>query len=187
MSLPKASDWNKHAEILNAGLKGFNALTKIPEFMKKEIPELRRFKFGFASDNEVPEWHSMGWVHLETHMFDVEEWNKSIGLRFGLTAVDGLIKYRENYIMIMDKDYRKRLETVRIDETEREFSASVEDASSYAHPEDPSFSKMKDGAGDIGGIEMARIQNRGQSTSGGIAPKDTAKKPGRPRGSKNKK
>lgn len=181
MGLPKASDWKKHDKILNAGLKGFNALTEIPKAIKAEMPDFKRFKFGFFSGNDVPEMHSMGWVHLESHMFDVEEWNKAVGLRFGLTNTEGLVKYRENYIMIMDMTYRKRLENVRIDESERELATSLEGVSSYAHPSDSRYGEMKAASKDLGGVELTRVQAEGQAPSGA-----EPKKRGRPPGSKNK-
>ena len=182
MGLPKASDWKKHEKILNAGLKGFNALTEIPKAMQAEMPEFERFTFGFCSKSDVPEWHTMGWIHLKPDMFDITEWNQAIGLRFGLTDNAGLIMYRDNYIMIMDKGYRDRLENVRLDETERDFARSIEGASAYAHPSDSRHGEMLAASKELGGLEISRVQAEGTAASGA-----EPKKRGRPPGSKNKK
>ena len=178
MGLPKASDWNKYSEVLNAGIRGFNALVKIPEIIQKEIPEFKRFAFGFCDRDDVPEWRTMGWIHLRTDMFDIEEWNKSIGLRFGLVDDGGLVKFRDNFIMIMDKDYRKRLENVRNEESEKDFSRAVEGSTAYSHPSDPRHDEMMKASRELSELSTARVQVEGAAESG-AEPKKRG--PGRPR------
>jgi hypothetical protein len=120
----------------------------------------------------------MGWIHLKTDMFDVEEWNKSIGLRFGLVDDGGLVKFRENYIMIMDKTYRERLQNVRNREAEKDFSAAVDGASAYSHPSDPRHAEMLQLSREKSDLSTVRVQVEGAAESGATPKK---RGPGRPR------
>jgi len=82
--------------------------------------------------------------------------------------------------MIMDKDYRKRLQDVRNEEAEREFASSVEGAAGYAHPADPKHAEMKEASQKMSGLNLARVQADGSADSGA---KPAKRGPGRPKGS----
>ena len=45
--------------------------------------------------------------------FKVENFNEAIGLGLGLSDDTGVIKYNNNFIMIMKKSYRERVEAKR--------------------------------------------------------------------------
>lgn len=182
MAHPKASDWKQYDEVLNAGTRGFNALQVIPRIMQKEIPWLNDFNMGFCVAEDLPEWMTMGWQHLETsHLGDTDEWNRAIALRFNISDAGGHVKYRDNYLMIMPKDYREKLKRIRNEAAERDFENAVEQTASYAHPQDERYAEMKEASAELSEVSGYRVQAEGAAESG------AKPKRGRPPGSKNKK
>ena len=135
MAHPKPSDWKRHDEIINAGSKGFNHLDALPKIIPEEYPWLKDFKMGFC-DGEIPLWTTLGWQHLKTEHFDTDSFNQAIALRFGLTDDGGLIKYMNNYIMIIPKDLREKQMAARHRESERLYSAQAE-GQKYVIEDDP--------------------------------------------------
>jgi len=143
---PSRADWQKHSELLNAGIKGWNALQRLPKILTAEIPWMKDFKIGFCSEDDLAEWTSQGWRPLMTKDFGDEgfkTFNESIGLRFNLSDAAGMVKFRQNIIMIMEKDYREKLENLRNEEFERYYEA-VTDQKAYVHPEDPRSEEMRE-------------------------------------------
>jgi len=154
---PTASDWTKDESIINAGVRGFNALDEIPRLLRKEIPWLNDFEFLFCSESDLPEMRSMDWRFLDTEMFDADEWNKATPLRFNMTSVDGHVKYRENWILIQHKDYRELIEKKRKQAADRQFINAVS-TSGQASVQDPEYAKMKKYAEDLTNMETHRVQ-----------------------------
>ena len=115
---PSASDWAKYDELLSAGTRGWNPLTRLPELLRNEYVWMGEFEFGFFSEEDIPERLTQGWVFLDTSHFDASKLNEVVGIRFGLTDTDGHIKFRDNYIMIQPKDFRKKLVRRRNEESE---------------------------------------------------------------------
>ena len=141
---PSRADWQKHHELLNAGIKGWNALQRLPVILTQEIPWMKDFKLGFCSEADMAEWTSQGWRPLMVKDFGDEgfkNFNESIGLRFNLSDAAGMVKFRENYLMIMDNEYRERLEDVRNQEFEKYYGA-VTEQKAYVSPSDPRAEEM---------------------------------------------
>jgi hypothetical protein len=183
MAFPKVGNWSDR--VYNAGAGGFNLLRDFEKEMWKVYPETRVYKFGFFSDDGVPEVSTYGWVHLQGGMFDVEDWNTAVGLRFGL-AVDASdnVKYADNFIMIMPRQYRE--DVIYVGERKRiaEAENAADDAGAFVHPSDPEFNKMKDRARELASTEKFDLRPMpGAEPDRGEPPKN---KGGRPRGSKNK-
>lgn len=125
---PSRADWQKHHELLNAGIKGWNALQRLPKILKEEIPWMKDFEIGFFSESDMAEMISIGWRPLLTKDFGEEgfkNFNEAIGLRFNLSDAAGMVKYRENVLMIMDRDYRKELVKARDQAFEETYKKSV--------------------------------------------------------------
>jgi hypothetical protein len=123
---PKASDWKKYDELLSAGTKGWNALSRLPVILRKEFPWLNEFDFGFFAEDDLLEMRAQGWDFLSTEHFDPEELTRVVGVHFGFTEAAGHVKYRNNYIMIQHKDYREKLKRRRNEEAERIYQAQIE-------------------------------------------------------------
>lgn len=133
---PKKEDWLKYGSIRNSGFKGFNILTELPKLMSEEIDWMADFQLGFCSEADMPSWTSQGWVPLRKEHFEIEHFNAAVGLRFGLTDTDGIIRSDENVLMIMPKEYRKMLEDKRNQDFEEYYARTMSDQT-YVVPEDP--------------------------------------------------
>lgn len=158
MPKKKASDWSKHSELLRAGISGWNPLMRLPKVMQKEFPDLQEFDFGFFSDEDVPERRSMGWDFLDKEDFDVEEFNKTVGLRFGLTLdAAGHVKWRENYIMVQPKWYREEYVQQRERENTAVFERAMTPAGQFA-PGDPRADEMQEASEELSSIQTKTVQ-----------------------------
>ena len=158
--LPTADDWSKDPAVINAGVKGFNALSEVPRMLYEHIPRLRDYKFMFCSESDLPEALSMDWRFMDTEMFDADEWNKAMPLRFGISTVDGHIKYRENWILIQHKEYREIVERLRNEAADNQLAHAV-NTSGQVHPEDPQAKKMKEYADELTTMDIHRVQGGG--------------------------
>ena len=96
-------------------------------------------------------------------VFDVEDWNTTVGLRFGLTVdASDNVKHGNNYIMLMSREYREKvILPERLEAIKRIERAADEDAV-VVHPEDPEYNKMKDAGREIAKTEKKKIQIRGE-------------------------
>ena len=106
---PSVEDWRKKDIISSAGTKGWNPLHDLPELLWEAIPDLQQFIIGHCSEDDIPTWKTIGWVHMRRDHFEVDNFNEAIGLGLGLDDSSGVIKFRDNFLMIMPKDYRKRV------------------------------------------------------------------------------
>ena len=108
MSIDK-SYWTKRDVILTASAKGFNYLREIPKLLKEAYPFLREVEFGFFIEEDCPLRLIDGWIFLKKEHFpDYESFNAVMPERFGVRPTsDGRFMVKNNYVMIMDKDYRK--------------------------------------------------------------------------------
>lgn len=136
MGHPSVKDWEKDEAILASGTKGFNVLTELPRLLSKHYPWLQDFRIGFCDKNQLQHWGSIGWAFLRTEHFEIDNFNQAVGLRFGLVDDGGNIKFRDNYLMIMPKDFRKRQINMRNEEADRMISAQTE-GQKYVSPADP--------------------------------------------------
>lgn len=178
---PKQSDWSERA--YSASVGGFNLLRDFEPEMHRVYPETRKYKFGFYSESGVPERSTYGWVHLKGSMWDVEDFNGVVGLRFGVTVdASDNVKHGENFIMIMPRQYRDEILLPAEKQKIVALEELSEKAGAFVHPSDPEKNKMQDAAMKIASTERYKVQFDGEPDHG-EAPKN---KGGRPKGSKNK-
>ena len=127
MARPNVDDWRKHEAILKSDRMGFNPLRDMYGMLVAEYPWLSDWKLGFCSKTDVPEWRSEGWVFLEVADLgdeQMESFNEATSLRFGLTSSDGHVRWRDNYLMIMPTEFRKKQVAARSERSERQFRQS---------------------------------------------------------------
>lgn len=135
--------WNSKSEIIEAAVKGWNPQQRLPALLKEAYPDLKHLNFGFCHKEDAPEWISIGWVAMSPSDFDVDEFNNSdIPSRFGLRDVGGVIMWRDNILMVMDKDFRQKLQDARHSHFEDKYAASINDKK-YTAPEDPRRDEME--------------------------------------------
>ena len=165
MAFPKVSDWSEN--VYNAGATGFNLLRDFEREMHKAYPDTQVYNFGYFSETDINHVSTMGWVHLKGSMFEVEDWNTAVGLRFGLVAdASDNIKYGENYIMLMPRQHRDEvILPARLDAIRKIEAAADEDAV-VVHPEDPEYNKMKDAGREIAKSEKVKVQVKGEPDRG---------------------
>jgi hypothetical protein len=175
MPHPKTSDWKKYDEVINAGNQGWNPLQRLPVLLEKEYAWMREFNVGFCSETDLAHWRTVGWEHLKTEHFKIDNFNDAIALRFGLTEDAGLIKYNDNWLMIQPKEFRKKVIKARNDSFEDQFAQSAT-AQGSAPSEDPRKEELDRLSG--GQLESHRVQNIPQDLSEGKpAPKRRGRQP----------
>lgn len=134
--------WNSKLDIIESSTKGWNPQKMLPKHLQEAYPDLKAVTFGFFSAGDLQERHSIGWELMGTDLFDVDEFNKSdIPARFGLTVKGGAIMWRENYLMIMGKDYRKQFMQAQHNHHEEQYAASIHNKK-YTAPSDPRGKEM---------------------------------------------
>ncbi len=173
MPIPQVSDWRRHEAILSSDRKGFNPLRDLYGILCAEYPWLSEWKLGFCVPDEVAEWRSQGWAFLEvSHLSQegLDNFNKAISLKFGMTSSDGHVKHRDNFLMIMPKEFRDKQVGSRNERSERQFRQE-QDSRGYVAP------------GDRGGTTESSYEEEQITVNSEGTPK---KKRGRPKGSKNK-
>jgi hypothetical protein len=148
MAFPKRGEWSTKA--LNAGTRGFNLLRDFEREMHRAYPGTQDLTFGYFSDIAINEVSTMGWRFLKAEMFDVDDWNTTVGLRFSLQrTVDGNLKYGDNYIMIMHKEYRNDVILPARKAAHDQAEDAADEAAVYVHPDDPEKNKMMDHAREL--------------------------------------
>ncbi len=160
MAFPKVSDWSE--KVYNAGAMGFNLLRDFEREMHEAYPDTQDYNFGYFSESDINNVSTMGWVHLKGSMFEVEDWNTAVGLRFGLQVdASDNIKYGENFVMMMPKHHRETvILPARLEAIKKIESAADEDAV-VVHPEDPEYNKMKDAGRKFAKSEKVKVQIKG--------------------------
>ena len=165
MAFPKVSDWSE--KVYNAGGMGFNLLRDFEREMHKAYPDTQPYNFGYFTGTDVNSVSTMGWVHLKGSMFDVEDWNTAVGLRFGLVAdADDNVKFGENYIMMMPRAHRDEVILPERKAATDRLEASADEDSVVVHPEDPEYNKMKDAGRAIAKTEKTKVQITGTPNRG---------------------
>lgn len=125
------SEWRTDEAIVNAPTRGYNPHEEIPKILWKKYPELRDYVFGFCTSDKIPEWFGIGWRYLDTNWFpDVESFSAAIGTLLGVMAdASGHIKEKENFIMVMPKKLRDRIDKKISEESESYYDDIVGSAS----------------------------------------------------------
>jgi len=161
-TFPKRAEWGD--AVLNAGARGFNLLRDFEREMHYAYPDTNHLNFGYFSKDDINSVYTMGWRHFKGSMFDVEDWNSAVGLRFGLRLdVHDNIMYDENYIMIMDRSFRDEIILPARNEEINKVEKSANEAATYVHPDDPEHNRMKDRALELSEAtsEKYKVQVRG--------------------------
>lgn len=173
---PKVSDWSEAT--YSAGINGINLLAHFEKEMHRVYPGTQKYKFGFFSAEGAQEASTAGWVFLKGEMYEVEDWNSAVGLRFGLSRnADDNIKHRENYLMIMPLKFREDVLYPAQKRSEARLDAAADEAQTFVHPNDPEFNKMKDRARELADTTKYKLQMEGEPEHS-VAP--PPKKRGRP-------
>lgn len=140
---PSVAQWREDSEIANAGTKGWNPLQNLEALLHKNIPGLRPFKIGFCSDTDLPTWKTIGWVHMRRDHFKVENFNEAVGLGMSLQDDTGVIRHNDNYLMMMPKDYRKRVQAHRNEVFEEQIERTKR-AAGHVDPQDPNAEELRE-------------------------------------------
>ena len=181
MGFPKITDWSD--EVYNAGTRGsFNPLFHLERELHRVIPDLRPYVINLCSEEDLNQNTQMGWVHMDTGHFDyetVDDFNKAVGLRFGM-RVDphGHITVGGNYIMLMPKSYREKIEQKRKD-AYNVTQKTLDESLAVTMPGDPRASEMKSGAEEMSkkGTDQYKVQFRGDPD---YSDAEAKRGPGRP-------
>jgi hypothetical protein len=164
--------WNSRSEIIEAAVKGFNPLIDLPRLIREAYPDFKNVEFGFFSESDVPEMKSYGWIFMTKEHFDVDSFNDSdIPSRFGLAEHGGSLKWRDNYMMIMGKDFREKLRTARHQKHEDQVDAAIAGQATVA-PGDPRGAEMAEAS-------YSRMESATVQPTSSAQPKKRG--PGRPR------
>lgn len=133
--------WESKSEIIESAYRGWNPLQRLPVLLREAYPDLKGVEFGFFTDADLPERFAQGWELLSTDLFDPDELNEVLPARYGLTVNGGRIKWSENTLMIMGKDFREQLIDARNRSHEDRYQAAVE-SKKYVSPHDPRGDEM---------------------------------------------
>ena len=177
MAFPKVTDWSD--EVYNAGTRGaFNALRDLEKELHRTIEDLRPYNIGLFSKDDVNDVSQMGWVHMKIEHFDYADFNRAVGLRYGMRDDGGgNIMSGENYIMMMPKNYRERVlsERTRVREAQE---AAAHNAAAYVHPGDPNAASMREGALEMVNKDSTsyKVQAKGEPDRGEPKSESKAKK-----------
>lgn len=124
------NDWRMDEDIANAPTRGYSPQIELPKSLRKAYPELNDFEIGFTDKDPLPQWYGIGWRHLDGHMFpDIESFSRAVGTRFGVVLdAEGHVRQGTNYIMIMPRQYRERVNLKVSKESEDYYDQAVGDA-----------------------------------------------------------
>jgi len=167
MAFPKVTDWSD--EVYNAGTRGaFNALRDLEKELHRTIEDLRPYNIGLFSESDVNEVSQMGWVHMKIEHFEYADFNRAVGLRYGMRDDGGgNIMVGENYVMMMPKNYRERVlsERKRVREAQE---MAAHNAAAYVHPGDPNAASMREGAKEMVAKDSTtyKVQAKGEPDRG---------------------
>ncbi len=166
MAGPSVSDWEKHDSIIRANVHGFNALRELPKLFEAEFSWGPEFNLGFCAEDDIAEWRSKGWQHVQMEWLQDgrESLNRSLPLRFGITDDgSGLVRWRGFFLMAMPKTIRKAVIDARNAASEERFAGAAEQLKYVA-------------AGDARGKSESQLESKTVQT----APADSPKRRGRP-------
>jgi len=181
MALPKLNDWPEH--VRHAGtVGGFNILRDLEPALQHAIPDLKAFNLGVFVEEDLKNVMPIGWVHLTLSHLGyeiIDDFNREIGLRYGIIVdANSWLKIGDNFIMIMPKNYREKVQAERKRALDRQNALSQQRAA-YVHPSDPNYSEMMAGAQELADETSSKykLQVSGQPES---AEASVPKKRGRP-------
>ena len=162
--------WKMRPEVMNAGLKGWNASKMIPQLLKEAYSFMRPYTIAPFKEDDVPHRITLGYEFLKTSDFpedDMNDLNDILPIRFGLRADEqGRIRYKDKFLMYMPDDYRKQLRKKIDDAAERRVAGSP--------------GQLRTGEKIMEGYEVTESSVNSEEI---LAKRDAPKKRGRPKGS----
>lgn len=168
---PKVGEWSEKTYAAN--VLGFNLLRDFEREMHRVYPDTQPYAFGYFSEDDVNNQMTLGWKFLEGGMFDVENFNSTVGTRFGLRVdVHDRVLHGNNYIMLMPRSYREEVILPARLEAIKKIEAAADEDAVVVHPEDPEYNKMKDAGREIAKTEKVKVQVRGEPERGKSQKKD---------------
>ena len=123
------TQWNPDQGVVLPGNRGFNFLTQIPKTFKLLFPQLNAFEMGFFIEADLPTRLSGRWerLNLKEHFSDEKEAKELIRRRIGCTIdEDGFLRYQDNYVCVMGKDYRKAQYKVKAEQDAKMFKSATQ-------------------------------------------------------------
>lgn len=120
--------WRSKKEVSLASTRGFSIIDTLPRLLKEAYPLLREFDFGFFLKRDVPARRIDAWEHMtEEDIPDYKSLSGEMPLRFGIYSdAEGHLRIGAYYIMVMEKDYRKRQIAKRVEYDDKLFYGAVE-------------------------------------------------------------
>lgn len=162
---PNAKEWSESASY--AHHMGFNFLRDFQPMIWEIYPESREYSFGKFSESDISNQQTIGWKFLTGSMFDVENFDKIVGSRFGLRLdVHNRVMYGDEYVMLMSKKHRNEVILPARKALHQRMEARADDDAVVVHPEDPEFNKMKDAGRELARTEKYKVQGRGEPDHG---------------------
>jgi hypothetical protein len=162
---PPEKEWSDQAGY--ARHMGFNLLRDFEPMMHELYPESKAYNFGYYSEEDINNQQTIGWKFMTSAHFDVENFDKTVGSRFGLRLdVHDRVMHGNNYIMLMSKKHRDDVILPARKDRILAMEAAAEDDSVIVHPEDPEFNRMKDAGRELSKTEKAKVQVKGSPEGG---------------------
>lgn len=144
---PSKEDWAKSSELLNSGFAGFDMFQRLPVILKTYIDWMKNWEIGFSTVEDMDSWTARGWSPMRSEHFGkdgLNNFNATIGLRFNLSSVDGIVRYKGHILMVKPVEYRE--EQMRIQNESFEDYYKKVSRQTYVHPKDPRAEEMAEGA-----------------------------------------
>jgi len=179
--LPSPKDWESKdkQELLQTATGGWNPMERLPQMLRKYCDWAKPLTFGFFSGEDVYEARSLGWEHVQTSFFEgMDDYNQLVGTPFGLIDAGGVIKWRDNFLMMMSLDFREK-EMRHRDEAYNDQMSKILQAKAYAHPADPRYHEMLRASEELSSGEVYRVQ--GTHAEEKTEPPPIKRPPGRPK------
>lgn len=118
--------WRSDKAIQSVAVRGFNHLVEIPRLIKEAHPDFKEWEFGFCNADSLPLWRAEKWIHVQPkHFPEFEDFNREISARFRLTDRDGVLCYKDKYLMMMPKKYRVEILKDRREASKREMQSAI--------------------------------------------------------------
>lgn len=162
--------WAGKDDIIDAGVKGFSPLEQVPKLLTEAFADFKNVVFGFFVEADLQHVMSLGWEFLTKEDFNPGTMNEVLPARFGLEVMsDGRLKWRDNYLLFMHRDYRKKVESARHQSYEDKYAASIE-GRAYVSPHDPNAQEMAKHS--VSKLETQRVSPASAKRGPGRPPKN---------------
>ena len=162
--------WQGKDEIVAAGVSGFSPLEQVPKLLTEAFADFKNIVFGFFVESDLQHVMSLGWEFLTKEDFNPDTMNEVLPARFGLEVkADGRLKWRDNYLMFMHKDFREKVQNARNTAHEEKYRSSIE-GRAYVSPHDPRGAEMSKHS--VSKLETQRVSPASAKRGPGRPPKN---------------